>query len=233
MGATQLNNTLGPVQNLGSGTGTPASGGTQIPQTPVGTGSPTAPAGAAGTGNPFIPLTPLASGGTPTVPTASGQPTFAPPSLSSGVGSAALSGMQETYGAGIGGALGTTLSNLGTATNQAVQDTNAAAMITGQQGFNNLRAQEGAAGVSPNSSAAALEGSDYWNQFQTNLTSTDSQMELSETNTLISSLMGVGSQHGADTSGMDILGDVMQGVEGAAGAAGSMMTGMGAMGATL
>jgi len=119
---------------------------------------------------------------------------------STAISSSTTSALDETYGKGIGTALSTALSGLGTSTSNAVTTTNNAAMTTGKEGFNTLQGQQAAAGISPNSSSSALEGSDYWAQFDTNLNSTDANMELSEENTLINSLQTAGSEHGADES---------------------------------
>lgn len=116
-------------------------------------------------------------------------------------------GLQEAYGSSTGAALGSALGGLGTITSNAVSATNAAAEITGQQGFDSLKGQEAAAGLSPNSSSAALQGSDYWNQFDTNLNATDAQMELGESQTLIQALETAGQAHGADESSFSKVSD--------------------------
>jgi hypothetical protein len=110
-------------------------------------------------------------------------------------------GFTQTYGDYLGSDLSSALQGLGTNTAQAVQATNAAAEIQGQHGFDSLRGQETAGGISPNSSTSALEGSDYWNQFDTNLENTDAQLELAGSNELVNAIETAGAAHGPDESG--------------------------------
>lgn len=166
----------------------------------MGTGTQTVPGSGTGTGLP------------PTTPT---NPTgFTPPSISTGVsttdGSNTVVGdFSDTYGKGTGTALVNQLANLGTSTNTAVEATNAEIMQQAGIQEANMKAGQAAAGISPDSSSAALMEGDFASQVNTNLASIDANMELQGQQTLISSLQNEGQQHGPDQSGWDVFGDVL------------------------
>ena len=174
---------------------------------PVGTGAiPTA-----------IPGAPAAS-----IPSSTGQGTgvgtLAAPTtgISSGLstvdGSNTLVGdFKDTYGAGTGTALADTLAGLGTATDKAVTATNQSILNAAGIQEANLKAGNAAAGLSADSSSSALSLGDFSSQVNQEIATTDSQMELSEENTLIQSLFQEGGAHGGDSSFMSSLGDFLQG----------------------
>lgn len=194
-------------------------GGTQIPNPVPGGGTPTGTPTTTMLNNPLVPL-----GGGPnivpggTVPSSPNNPTnpgFVAPSISSPVaGTTALGGLIDDFGSSLGTSVNNTLNTLGTATNSAVEATNAESMLNAGKGFDTLRAQQAGAGISPNSSSAALEGSDYWAQVNTGLTATDANMELQQEDTLLSTLTGAGAEHGPDESGFskftDVAGPVLE-----------------------
>jgi hypothetical protein len=180
-------------------------------------------------GQPFgIPTTPIG-----TVPTSGTS--FQAPSISSGISTVggdntALGDYQQTYGKGAGTQLFNSVANLGTATNSAVQATNAEVLAAADRQKANMRAQQAAQGVSPDSSSAALASSDFEAQVNRNLTAVDSQMELGGLDTLLASLQSEGSKHGQDESGWDVFGDVLNAGAGIAGTLIGTATGLGSLG---
>lgn len=189
----------------GGAVATPQPGGPPIPSTAI---------PATGTSNPTVPF-----GGAPTT-LGSGIGTGISTGLSTDYGDYTLAGdFSQTYGKGTGTALEGVLANLGTSTDGAVSATNAAALQTaGIQGAN-ISSGEAAAGVSADSSTAALAQGDFASQVNTQLQATDSQMELGEENTLISSLQNEGSAHGGDSTGWDTFSDVLSAIPGLGGLA--------------
>lgn len=122
-----------------------------------------------------------------------------------------LGDFQATYGQGTGTALATTLSNLGTSTDNAVTATNQSILNAAGIQQANLEAGDAAAGLSKDSSSSALALGDFNSQVSQNIATTDSQMELSEENELIQSLFQEGGAHGSDSSFLGSLGDFLQG----------------------
>lgn len=116
---------------------------------------------------------------------------------------------QQTYGYGTGTALAGALSGLGTSTDTAVAATTNATNTAANQQYANIQAQQAAAGITPNSSAAALAAGDFYSNVNSSLQSTIGNMELNEEGTLINSLTNEGSAHGSDQSGWDTFGDVI------------------------
>jgi hypothetical protein len=110
---------------------------------------------------------------------------------------------KDTYGAGTGTAITGVLQNMGTTNDSAIQalinQTNSAA---GRQ-YSNIQAQEAAAGISPNSSTAGLAAGDFYSQVNEGLQTQIGQMESSQENTLLQTLLGEGAAHGGDPSLFD------------------------------
>lgn len=181
---------------------------------------------ATGTSNPTIPF-----GGAPQVPVGSpSQPVLGQPNgtagtgistgLSTNYGDYTLAGdFAQTYGKGTGTALEGVLANLGTSTDNAVEATNNATLQAAQKQAANITSGEAAAGVSADSSTAALAQGDFASTVNSNLSSQDAQMELGEENTLISALQTEGGAHGSDTSGWDTFANVLTGAQSIAGIA--------------
>lgn len=215
----------GPVQPSGAAAG----GGSQVPQIPIAT---TPPSTLAPTANPTNPLAnPTAHAATPgAIPTGTTLPGAAvggvpgAVSISSGLnttdGSNTLTGdFKDSYGNATGTALAGVLGSLGTATNGAVAATNSAIEADAAKSQANIDSQLAAAGISPNSSASALEKGDFASSLSETIGSTDAQMELSEENTLISSLQSEGQTHGPSGSTLD---SVLSGFETAGSIAGAI-----------
>lgn len=111
--------------------------------------------------------------------------------------------LKDTYGAGTGTAISSVLQNMGTNTDAAVQATTANANLNLNNQLANQQAGFAAAGITPNSSAAALGASDLTASVDTSLNSTIAGMESQEEDTLLSTLTGEGAAHGTDESTMD------------------------------
>lgn len=146
---------------------------------------------------PISPAAPASTGiGVPTTGISAG--------LNTADGSNTLTGdFKDTYGSGTGKALAGVLGGLGTATDAAVTSTNQGILDAAGRQVSNLQATNAAHGVSADSSSAALGLGDFNSQVSQTIASTDSQMELSEENTLIGALQNEGSAHGADSSFWD------------------------------
>lgn len=148
-------------------------------------------------------------------PTASGTPGVMPAGgvQSNGInwndGSYTVTGdLKDTYGAGTGTAISQALQGLGTSTDAAVQATIANTQLAADKQYGNIQAQQAAAGITPNSSTAALAAGDFYSTVNSNLSEEISKMELGEEDTLISTLLGTGKAHGPDSSTWD---DIMNG----------------------
>lgn len=204
--------TSATIPNQQQATLTPAQSQTQIPG---GTSSAVNPQAAAG--NPAV-----APG---TVPATASNSVMAPATVQgSGInwadGSNTVTGdFKDTYGAGTGTALSDALQGLGTSTSNAVSALQSNTNLEAGNQYKNIQATEAAQGVTPNSSTAALAQGDFYSQVNSNLQSTEANMEESEQTELINSLTNEGSAHGSDTSWMDTLGNVLSGSQSAIGAA--------------
>jgi hypothetical protein len=130
---------------------------------------------------------------------------------------------KNTYGAGTGTAITDVLENLGTSTDSAVAATNANVNLEAGKQAANITSGEAASGVTANSSTAALAQGDFYAGVNSQLQSTDANMELNEENTLLSTLTGEGEQHGSDVSTMSEVGEGLS----AAGSVVSMIPGVG------
>jgi hypothetical protein len=130
---------------------------------------------------------------------------------------------EATYGKGTGDAITDVLKNLGTSTDSAVAATNANVNLEAGKQAANITSGEAASGVTANSSTAALAQGDFYAGVNSQLQSTDANMELNEENTLLSTLTGEGEQHGSDVSTMSMVGEGLS----AAGSAVSMIPGIG------
>ena len=130
---------------------------------------------------------------------------------------------QATYGKGTGTAITDVLKNLGTSTDAAVAATNANVNLEAGKQAANITSGEAASGVTANSSTAALAQGDFYAGVNSQLQSTDANMELNEENTLLSTLMKEGEAHGSDVSTMSEVGEGLS----AAGSAVSMIPGVG------
>lgn len=158
---------------------------------------------------------PSSTGGDPTTPGTQGVSN----GLSNVDGDYTLTGdLKQTYGAGTGQAISNVLSNLGTSTDNAVTAFTNEAMQAADKGYANIGSSLAAAGTSKDSSTYGLASGDYWSGVNANINATTSQMQLSEENTLLSTLLGTGAAHGPDSSGWDTLGSVISGASSAAGA---------------
>lgn len=190
---------------------------------------PPVPAGqvpATGASNPTVPF-----GGAPQVPVGTavspilGQGVGTPGSgistgLSTNYGDYTLAGdFAQTYGKGTGTALEGVLANLGTSTDNAVAATTNATLNAAQKQAANIASGEAAAGVSADSSTAALAQGDFASTVNQQISSQAAQMELGEENTLISALQQEGGAHGSDTSGWDTFANVLTGTQSIAGLA--------------
>lgn len=111
--------------------------------------------------------------------------------------------LKDTYGAGTGTAISQALQGLGTTTDAAVQATIANTQIAADKQYGNIQAQEAASGITPNSSTAALAAGDFYSGVNAQLSEQIGKMEMSEEDTLISTLLGTGKDHGADSSTLD------------------------------
>lgn len=119
---------------------------------------------------------------------------------------------EDTYGKGTGTAITDVLQNMGTTNDAAIQATISNTDLAAGKEMGNIQAQEAAGGVTPNSSTAALAESNFYTGVNSQLQQTIGQQEVGEENTLLSTLLGEGSAHGTDESGLDSfmngLGDV-------------------------
>jgi hypothetical protein len=176
------------IPPVGSGAIPTAIPGAPAAATPSSTGQGT------GVGTIAVPTTGISSG----LSTVNGSNTFA-------------GDFTATYGQGTGTALADTLAGLGTATDAAVTSTNQSILNSAGIQEANLKAGNAAAGLSADSSSSALSLGDFSSQVSQEIATTDSQMELSEENTLIQSLFQEGGAHGSDSSFMSSLGDFLQG----------------------
>lgn len=135
--------------------------------------------------------------------------------------------LNATYGAGTGAAIGDVLGSLGTVNDQAVQATIANTDLAAGKQYANIQANEAASGVTANSSTAALAAGDFYSGVDASLNQTIGNMEVNEEDTLLSTLMQVGTDHGPDESTFD---SVLGGIGDAfniAGDIGSAATGIG------
>jgi hypothetical protein len=130
---------------------------------------------------------------------------------------------EATYGKGTGDAITDVLKNLGTSTDSAVAATNANVNLEAGKQAANITSGEAASGVTANSSTAALAQGDFYAGVNSQLQSTDANMELNEENTLLSTLTGEGEAHGSDVSTMSMFGEGLS----AAGSAISKIPGIG------
>jgi hypothetical protein len=120
---------------------------------------------------------PQASGqGIPTAYTPPGavpvaSPTASPVTWTTGNHSV-VGDFQATYGQGTGDAITQVLSGLGTATDSAIQGIEGETNLEANNQYSNIQAQEAAAGVTANSSTAALAAGDFYSGVNTSLQST-------------------------------------------------------------
>jgi hypothetical protein len=185
--------TSATIPNQQQATLTPAQSQTQIPG-----GTSTAVNPQAAAGNPAI-----APGAVPA--TASNSVMAPATAQGSGInwadGSNTVTGdFKDTYGAGTGTALSDALQGLGTSTSNAVSALQSNTNLEAGNQYKNIQATEAAQGVTPNSSTAALAQGDFYSQVNSNLQSTEANMEESEQTELINSLTNEGSAHGSDPS---------------------------------
>ncbi len=215
---------------------TPATGGAATPAAiPMGATSGQTPI-AAGHANPFMPAgaAPVAgavpAGAQSVNPGAVAQTN----NINWNDGSNTVTGdFKDTYGAGTGTAITDVLKNLGTSTDSAVAATNANVNLEASKQAANITSGEAASGVTANSSTAALAQGDFYAGVNSQLQSTDANMELNEENTLLSALTGEGEQHGPDVSGFDSAMSAISGiVPGIGQAAGAVSQDFGVSGET-
>lgn len=133
---------------------------------------------------------------------------------------------QDVYGSGVGTQLANTLATLGTSTNAAVQATNASILQAAGDQYGNILSNEAASGISPDSSSHALAAGDFNAKVNQTIASTDANMQLSQLDTLISSLFQEGTKHGHDSSGWDTFSNVMGTVGSVVGDVASAVTGI-------
>jgi hypothetical protein len=110
---------------------------------------------------------------------------------------------EATYGQGTGSAITDLLNNMGTTDSNAIQATIANTDYAAGQQYSNIQAGEGAAGVTANSSTAALAGSQFYTGVNDQLQQTIGSEEESEQSQLLNTLMTEGTAHGASGSTMD------------------------------
>lgn len=110
---------------------------------------------------------------------------------------------KDTYGAGTGTAITNVLQNMGTVNDSAIQALIAQTDTAANNQYGNIQAQQAAAGITPNSSAAALAAGDFYSQVNQGLQTNIGQMESQQQNTLLQTLLGEGSAHGGDPSLFD------------------------------
>lgn len=194
--------------------------GSTVPTTGVNRNIGMTGPGASTAGQPF-------GGAITTLPTS----TISPISISSGLSTVGgdntfVGDFQDTYGTGTGTALAGVLAGLGTSTDTAVQATNQSILDAAGRQQANITAEQAAHGVSSDSSSAALGNADFAAQVNQTIASTDANMQLSELDTLISSLTKEGTEHGHDSSWTDSIGDIF-GLVGSAGGAVSEAFGIG------
>ena len=213
-----------PLQ--GAGTNPLSSGGgAATPAIPMGATPGQTPI-AAGQANPFMPAGAVPVAGA--VPAGAQSANPGAVAQTNGInwndGSNTVTGdFKDTYGAGTGTAITDVLKNLGTSTDAAVAATNANVNLEASKQAANITSEEAASGVTANSSTAALAQGDFYAGVNSQLQSTDANMELNEENTLLSALTGEGEAHGSDVSTMSEVGEGLS----AAGSAVSMIPGWG------
>lgn len=168
------------------------------------------------------------------IPTSSAVNPYAPPVAGSGAipgavaqgtnginwndGSKTIVGdFKDTYGAGTGVAITDVLKNLGGTNSEAVKALIQNTGLAADKQYANIQAQQAAAGITPNSSAASLAAGDFYSSVNSNLQTEIAGMELSEEDTLLKTLLGEGQAHGPDTSGWDTFTNVLSSVGGVVG----------------
>lgn len=140
----------------------------------------------------------------------------------------AVGDMKDTYGAGTGVALGGVLQNMGTVNDSAIQATIANTNLEAGKQYANIQAQQAAAGITPNSSSAALAAGDFYSSVNSQLQSTIAGMEQHQQDSLINTLTHTGDSHGPDETGLQSAMDVMSPILGmVGGAAGAISEGFG------
>jgi hypothetical protein len=98
---------------------------------------------------------------------------------------------------------------MGTVNDSAIQATIANTDLAAGKQYANIQSGEAASGVTANSSTAALAGADFYTGVNSQLQQTIGSEEVSEENTLLSTLTNEGQQHGPDESTFDsILGGI-------------------------
>jgi hypothetical protein len=117
--------------------------------------------------------------------------------------------LKDTYGAGTGTAISQVLQGLGTTNDAAIQATLANINQQATKQYGNIQATQAASGVTANSSTAALASGDFWSGVNSQEQSTIANMENSQEQTLLSTLLDEGKAHGTDESTMD---SIMNGI---------------------
>lgn len=116
---------------------------------------------------------------------------------------------EATYGQGTGTAITNLLSNMGTVDSGAIQATIANTDYAAGQQYSNIQSGEAAAGVTPNSSTAALAGAQFYTGVNDQLQQTIGSEEEAEQSQELQTLVGEGQAHGGDPSTLD---EIMNGI---------------------
>lgn len=145
-----------------------------------------------------------------------------------------LGDFQQTYGQGTGTAIANVLGSLGTTTSSAEQLMLQPTEMAANMQLANIQAGQAAAGVSADSSTAALTAAGLGGQESAAIAGEMGTIGLNEEQMLLGALTGEGTKHGSDVSGWQQFGDVMQGIGNAAmGVAGLAIPGGGSLGGSL
>lgn len=140
--------------------------------------------------------------------------------------------LKDTYGAGTGTAISQVLQGMGTKNDAAIQALiNQTNLAAGKQ-YGNIQAQQAAAGLTPNSSAAALAAGDFYGDVNTSLQSTIANMENQQQNTLLQTLLGTGAAHGPDVSTFQSIMSMLPGISSGIGSGANALSAAGVGGST-
>jgi hypothetical protein len=138
------------------------------------------------------------------------------PTSGTGLDYTAMGDLQQTYGRGMGTAIGNVLGTLGTTTSSAEQLMMQPTLQAEQQGIASVQGTLAAQGYSPGSSAGAIGTANVEAQTNAQIAQEMGSIGLNEEQMLLSSMMGEGQAHGSDVSGWDVFGQVMSGIGNAA-----------------
>lgn len=125
--------------------------------------------------------------------------------------------MNDTYGKGTAGAISSVLQNLGTTNDAAIQATINNTNLEASKQYANIQATQAASGITPDSSSASLAAGDFYSSVNSSLQSTIGNMEQTQENTLLQTLLSTGEAHGPDESTFQHIMDAIPGLSSVAG----------------